>query len=282
MSNFLVKALYYSFKLWVILCIMLVLVGLQITIFIDLIRFYSSRPVTQSNLFALSLLLNFAIIWAVTKLGSRLGLKQDLRFEMNQEQWEKASEIIIWFKKHEDLSVFLLMIILPFFFSPSFILLKWIALTGIPPSLAFIFSFIPSIFFFIFISVIGTVFYESVIRPIRPSISQIEKIINGLYKGWNGEKLEKAKRTLIRIPARRIKKLAAGILLIWISTLTVAQVVELLSLTQESVIIRILTLIQIALVPALILIQHIGKDKTKLDLLFERYKKKGRGEELMR
>ncbi|MEM2373451.1 MAG: hypothetical protein QXI11_03320 [Thermoproteota archaeon] len=246
---------------------------------LSLLEFLNLGPVAKGNLNALSLLASMTVFLGLTKLLSPIiKVKQELKFKMESQQQELVFRLFAWFKKHKDICLLMLMLAFPMFAPPICILCSWMITVGIPAFLALTCSLSVFLFFFLFFSVSLSIFHESVVRPAKASISQIERIINTFYasKQLDTEKLEKAKRTEIRIPTKKTRGLVNCISIAFISTLVVAQIVELQFPQESTTLTPFLLIIQATLIFALIAIPSLGEKKTLLDLILsdiKRYEK---------
>lgn len=241
-----------------------------------LIDLYNLGPVAKINTFALSLMLSMLFLGILSRLKP-LCLANIPRFELKRAHWETAMDIIAWIRRHDMVCFFAAVMGLATYSVPLNAVWLWLLSLHIfvstSSAIALFFGFI--LISFLVPTMIVQIAYTSIVKPKKASVKQMNRIIGTIYsdRQLTGEMLEKSKKTMIRVPTKRMKIMLIPIIVMMVTADIVLQLIEMRFIPEKIVI----------YVPALILpcflmllpMFFMGKKKTELDVIWnEQWKQK--------
>lgn len=267
MSNsYFKRIMFYSIRQWFYLTFVLS----PMLIFVYLIDFLNLESLTWFIVFLVLLAVSIGI---VSLSSHRFRRTEPPKLVMKRSQWNLAIELLGWLARHEFVSFGLLMLGLIIIFLPLNALWALLVSAGIvhSASSAFVFLMLLVLPFFIIPSSTMSVIYESIVHPHRPSLFQINKIIQKIYalKQPTGEDFERAKKTIVRT-THKLSKPRMVLLLSMLTTGVIILQLRVLGFLSHDLAIFIwffLTVIPAAII--LLLLFFSGEKRTRLDLLID-------------
>jgi len=179
-------------------------------------------------------------------------------------------DVIGWVKRHDTVSFLVAIMGLVIYSVPMNLVWLWLLSLHIfvstPSVIALFFGFIAV--FFLIPAMTLQIVYASIVRPKRVSVKQMDRVIGTIYsdRQLTGEILEKSKKTLIRVPTKRMKMMLIPIVVMMVTADVVLQLIEMRFIPERIGIYvpAFLLLCFLVLLPML----FIGEKKTELDVMW--------------